>query len=234
MSNTGARQGCAVSWPVPVVRVITAGQAAQLGQIFSAEGDGLIVVGEGCTSGQAGVRALALPVEHLGRLNDSALMDNFLTRMYCHARWRELTAEPLNLSRHQLQRFHQRYKYMLMATHREQYRALGRMVASYPESPAEFAQGYFPQLMGALRQLATRQTHTNVLQHLAGYLKKPLSAADKRQLQGLIHRYRTGLLPLAEPVALLKRHFLRHPHPYITDQAYLYPYPEEIRLRHLF
>ena len=234
MSNTGAQPGSAGSWPVPAVHVITATQAAQLGHTFSAEGDGFLVMGERCASDHAEVHLAAAPVEQLGKLQDPALMDNFLTRVYCHARWRELTAEPLSLSRHQLQLFHQRYKYMLMATDREQYRALGRMVASYPEPPAEFAQRYFPQLIEALRQLATRQTHTNVLQHLAGYLKKPLSAADKRQLQDLVQRYRTGLVPLAEPVALLKRHFLHHPHPYISDQAYLYPYPDEIHLRHLF
>ncbi len=234
MSDGRAEPECAASWPAPVVRIITAGQATQVDQTFAAEVDGLIFVGEGDAYGLVEVHSPAVPVEHLHRLNDPALMDNFLTRLYCRARWRELTAEPANLSRHQLQLFHQRYKYLLMATHREQYQALGRMVASYTEPPAEFAQRYFPQLMEALRQLATRQTHTNVLQHLAGYLKRPLSAADKQQLHEVIQQYHTGLVPLAEPVDLLKGHFLRHPHSYITDQAYLYPYPEEIRLRHLF
>ncbi len=219
---------------MPVVRVVTAGQAVEVGQTLAAESDGLIFVDEGYASDPAGICSPAVPVEYGSSLNDPVLMDNFLTRVYCRARWRALSAEPANLSRHQLQLFHQRYKYMLMATHREQYRALGRMLARYPEPPAEFAQRYFPQLMDALRPIATRQTHANVLQHLAGYLKTPLSAADKQQLQECIQQYRIGLVPLAEPVDLLKGHFSRHPHSYITDQAYLYPYPEEIRLRHLF
>lgn|SRR5690554_5988238 len=134
VSNGRTEPGCAGIWPVPVVRVVTAGQAAEVGQALAAESDGLIFVDEG----------------------------------------------------------------------------------------------------DALRPIATRQTHANVLQHLAGYLKTPLSAADKQQLQECIQQYRIGLVPLAAPVDLLKGHFLRHPHTYISDQAYLYPYPEEIRLRHLF
>lgn len=172
-----------------------------------------------------------VPVEALGHLNDPQALDSFLTRVYCHARWREVWQQ--RLSKTSLQRFHSRYKYLLMASDRQQYQALGRAVAQCPDDVGDFAISYIHQLLKALRSPASRKGHTNVLQHLAGYLKRDLGVAEKRQLHELILTYRAGDLPLEQPIEVLKKHFSTFPHSYIADQAYLQPYPQEIRLRHL-
>jgi uncharacterized protein YbgA (DUF1722 family) len=85
--------------------------------------------------------------------------------------------------------------------------------------------------MEALKKCATRRTHTNVLQHLSGYLKKTLSAADKQEMHHLIGQYRQGIVPLVVPLTLLKHHFRQHPDPYIEQQVYLQPHPENLSLR---
>lgn len=171
----------------------------------------------------------ALPVEEEGRLADPVLLENFISRVYVHAHWQRIQRE--GLTRQRLLAFHQRYKYQLMATHREQYQQLGRAVAESASIPlAEFAPGYFKALMQALQQPATRGSHCNVLQHLAGYLKRDLGTLQKQELQQVITQYRAGEAPLSTAIALLKQHFNQYPDEYIAGQAYLQPHPEELRL----
>lgn len=173
----------------------------------------------------------ALPIEEEARLADPILLENFISRVYVHAHWQRLHRE--GLTRQRLIAFHQRYKYQLMANHREQYQQLGRAVAQSASIPlAQFAPDYFSQLMHALKQPATRGSHCNVLQHLAGYLKRDLSALEKQELQQLITRYRTGEVPLSAPVGLLQRYFSQHPDDYIAGQSYLQPHPEALGLYH--
>jgi uncharacterized protein YbgA (DUF1722 family)/uncharacterized protein YbbK (DUF523 family) len=171
-----------------------------------------------------------LPVEEDGRLNDPVLRENFLTRVYAYAEWQRLLAAGLTCKA--LVDFHSRYKYQLMATDPVQYKALGRLVSTVGKQPLdEFAPDYFSRLMAALKKTASRGTHSNVLQHLSGYLKNDIGSEDKRELQRLIAQYREGVIPLVVPLTLLKHHFRRHPDRYVATQAYLQPHPEDLSLR---
>ncbi|MBD7978897.1 YbgA family protein [Serpens gallinarum] len=170
-----------------------------------------------------------LPVEEDGRLNDPVLRENFITRVFAYAEWQRLLRE--GLSRRALYTFHARYKYQLMATSRTQYQALGRQLANNREPLDVFAPRYFSQLMAALKHTASRGTHTNVLQHLSGYLKHALSHDDKQELRQVIDQYRLGIVPLVVPLTLLKHHLRRHPDDYLAGQAYLQPHPEDLSLR---
>src|SRR5690606_35248233 len=105
-----------------------------------------------------------LPLAQEPSLNDPVLLENFVTRVYAYVRWQQLQQQ--GLTRQALARFHQCYKYQLMATHREQYQALGRALANSSASPLEeFAPVYIRQLMTGLERPATRGSHSNVLQH---------------------------------------------------------------------
>ncbi|WP_217474145.1 YbgA family protein [Stutzerimonas stutzeri] len=171
-----------------------------------------------------------LPIEEDGRLNDPVLRENFLTRIFAYAEWQRLLASGLTCKA--LVEFHSRYKYQLMATDPVQYKALGRLVATVGKQPLEqFAPTYFSQLMVALKKTASRGTHSNVLQHLSGYLKRDLGTQDKQELQRLIDQYREGVVPLVVPMTLLKHHFRRHPDRYVATQVYLQPHPEDLSLR---
>jgi len=85
--------------------------------------------------------------------------------------------------------------------------------------------------MTGLKKCATRGTHSNVLQHISGYLKQVISADDKQEMQTVIGQYRHGIVPLVVPLTLLKHHFRQHPDRYIAQQAYLQPHPENLSLR---
>jgi uncharacterized protein YbgA (DUF1722 family)/uncharacterized protein YbbK (DUF523 family) len=171
-----------------------------------------------------------LPVEESGRLCDPLLRENFVTRVFAYANWQALKKEGLTAKA--IIDFHARYKYCLMAHSPNQYVALGRLLADAgKQDPEDLGQHYFQALMAVLGQLASRKTHTNVLMHLQGYLKKKISPSEKQELADIIERYRIAQVPLIVPMTLLKHHFNNHPDPYIAQQAYLQPYPDELSLR---
>jgi len=171
-----------------------------------------------------------LPVEESGRLCDPTLRENFVTRVFAYANWQELKKTGLTPKR--MIDFHARYKYVLMAHSPAKYVELGRMLADIGNQNIEaLGAQYFADLMTVLTSLASRKTHTNVLMHLQGYLKKKISASEKAELADIIEQYRTAQLPLIVPVTLLKHHFNNHPDPYISQQAYLQPYPDDLSLR---
>jgi uncharacterized protein YbgA (DUF1722 family)/uncharacterized protein YbbK (DUF523 family) len=171
-----------------------------------------------------------LPVEEDGRLNDPVLRENFLTRVFAYSAWQQLLQA--GLTRRGLTEFHSRYKYLLMAHHPVQYKTLGNLLGNMGQiDPKELGPRYFSELMAALKKCATRRTHTNVLQHISGYLKQVISADDKQEVQHVIGQYRHGIVPLVVPLTLLKHHFRQHPDPYIAQQVYLQPHPENLSLR---
>jgi uncharacterized protein YbgA (DUF1722 family)/uncharacterized protein YbbK (DUF523 family) len=171
-----------------------------------------------------------LPVEEDGRLNDPVLRENFITRVLAYSEWQQVLKE--GLSRRALTDFHSRYKYLLMAHNPEQYKALGKLLGNMAQTdPVELGPRYFSELMSALKKCATRRTHSNVLQHISGYLKQAISPEDKQEMQHVIGQYRHGIVPLVVPLTLLKHHFRQHPDPYIAQQVYLQPHPENLSLR---
>lgn len=171
-----------------------------------------------------------LPVEEEGRLNDAGLRDNFITRVYVYARWKALINA--GLSKSGLLEFHTGHKYLVMSHSPARYRELGRMLSDLSRaSLADIADSYITSLMQALSVPATRKRHTNVLQHLLGYMKNTLDSAHRMDLDRTIDAYRRGEYPLVVPIRLLQHHFSMHPRPYIRQQVYLDPHPQELLLR---
>jgi uncharacterized protein YbgA (DUF1722 family)/uncharacterized protein YbbK (DUF523 family) len=172
-----------------------------------------------------------LPVEEEGRLHDLPLRENFIERIFTHARWTRLVEE--NSTPGGLVKFHTAIKMTLLAHSPEHYTQLGRLVAQAGTLPwDELSAQYYTELMNGMTILATRGRHANTLQHLMGFLKNQLSAEDKAELLNLIEDYRNSMVPLIVPITLLKHHLARHPVPdWVQQQTYLHPYPKELMLR---
>ncbi|OLQ95577.1 hypothetical protein BIY21_06300 [Vibrio ponticus] len=172
-----------------------------------------------------------LPVEEDGRLNDPVLKENFVTRVYCLKDFYDsMGGEP---TAGKIVAFHSRYKLTLMAHHPQSYKSLGKLVADVANYDLEeFYQLYRTGLMQAMANRASRKNNTNVLMHIQGYFKRDLNTNEKAELCQVIDDYRQGLLPLLAPMTLLKHHMQRTPNEYLQNQAYLNPYPEELRLRY--
>ena len=171
-----------------------------------------------------------LPVEEEGRLNDARLRDNFITRVFAYRRLaalRESAPGPAAVVE-----FHTAHKYLLLAHNPGAYARLGRLVAEVARPPrAGWLDGYGERFMRALETRATIAKHVNVLQHIMGFFKKQLSAAEKRELAGVIGDYAAGLVPLVVPVTLINHYVARFDVAYVRDQIYLRPHPKELMLR---
>jgi uncharacterized protein YbgA (DUF1722 family)/uncharacterized protein YbbK (DUF523 family) len=171
-----------------------------------------------------------LPVEEEGRLNDPPLRENFITRVFVHARWREGTAD--GWTRASLMRFHERHKFLLMARNQAGMRRLGRLLGDSVRADDldELARAYRQGLTEVLRRAPTRRGHTNVLQHMAGFVSDRLDAADREELRETIERYRLGLVPLIVPITLLRHYVRKQEITYLQGQVYLEPHPHELTL----
>lgn len=165
-----------------------------------------------------------VPVEEDGRLNDIALRENFLTRVFVLHRWRTLCREGLTAAR--LLAFHTDHKYLLLAHAPEVYRRLGQLLADSGRRGIEsLGDEYIHALMPALATPADRGRHANVLQHMLGYFRECMPPRHRAQLGRSIDLYRAGELPLGAPMTLLRHFLAEHPHAYLERQVYLAPHP---------
>jgi uncharacterized protein YbgA (DUF1722 family)/uncharacterized protein YbbK (DUF523 family) len=173
-----------------------------------------------------------LPCEEEGRLGDPELRENFIERVFVYHRWQGLVAS--GLSPRKLVEFHTEHKYQILAHNQSAYRRMGRLVAGAGSAPIDaLGAQYVTELMAALSRRANPRGHTNVLQHLFGYVSSKLDAGDRLEMVEIIDQYRNELVPLVVPLTLLKHHFRRYPNPYLERQHYLSPHPKELMLRNL-
>jgi uncharacterized protein YbgA (DUF1722 family)/uncharacterized protein YbbK (DUF523 family) len=171
-----------------------------------------------------------LPVEEEGRLRDAALRENFVERVFAYRRLRDLFAG--GFRRRAAIAFHTAHKLQLMAHSPQSYAEMGRLVAAVSKlAPGEFRERYAAAFMAALARRATRGRNSNVLQHMAGYLREGLDAAARRELSDLIQDYRRGMVPLVVPLVLIRHHARRFGIDYLLGQVYLDPHPKELMLR---
>lgn len=171
-----------------------------------------------------------LPVEEEGRLEDPALRERFVERVFAYRRLKSLFETRWTLG--ELVRFHTAHKMQLLAHAERDYRALGRLVAGARDhSPASLRDEYSRLFMRALATQATRRRHVNVLQHMTGHLRDHLDGGSRRELADVIDDYRAGLVPLVVPITLIRHHVRRLEVVYLEGQVYLEPHPKELMLR---
>jgi uncharacterized protein YbgA (DUF1722 family)/uncharacterized protein YbbK (DUF523 family) len=171
-----------------------------------------------------------LPVEEEGRLNDPALRENFVERVFAYQRLRALFTG--RWTTHSLVVFHSRHKLQLLSHSRQGYAELGRLVADVVKySRRDVSATYQRVFMATLARLATPGRHSDVLMHAVGHLKRLIQDGDREELLAAIEDHRRGIVPLVVPITLLRHHVRRHDVGYLKDQTYLDPHPRELALR---
>jgi uncharacterized protein YbgA (DUF1722 family)/uncharacterized protein YbbK (DUF523 family) len=170
------------------------------------------------------VRFPHLPVEDEVGLADPRLRENFIERVFAFRRLRDLFGSRWTAG--DLVRFHTTHKLALLAHSTPASVRLGRVVAGAKGADRSSLRArYTTEFMDALKSIATRRRHANVLQHMAGYFRKTLDATSRTELSALIEDYRRGLIPLIVPVTLIRHHVRVHDVPYLASQVYLAPQP---------
>jgi len=186
--------------------------------------------GVGAVAAVIAERRPDLPLEEETGLQDPLRREHFVEQVFARQRW--LTLVQQNPGPGELIAFHAHHKYQLMAHSIAAYTDLGRLLSDFSNTDmrsilASYERGF----TCALAKKATRAGHVNVLQHLSGYLKRVLTAAEKTRLAGAIEHYRQSQTSLQGPMQLLLQHFDLHPDDYIAAQTYLDPYPRALGLR---
>jgi uncharacterized protein YbgA (DUF1722 family)/uncharacterized protein YbbK (DUF523 family) len=170
-----------------------------------------------------------LPVEEEGRLCDPALRQNWVERVFVYDRLQQLWATSWKIS--DLLAFHTAHKLTVLSHAPKFYETLGRLVGQAKGiAKADLRMRYENGLMQALKIIATRGRHTNVLQHMAGYFKKDLDKDSRNELQEQIDDYRNGMVPLIVPLTLIRHYVRRFEIGYLAGQVYLNPHPKELAL----
>jgi uncharacterized protein YbgA (DUF1722 family)/uncharacterized protein YbbK (DUF523 family) len=169
-----------------------------------------------------------LPVEEEGRLNDPALLENFISRVFAVKRWRSLMASGVTISA--LIEFHERHKYWLMAHNQQTVSLLGKTLANAKGKDLNLvASEYLRIFMDTCKKPPSRRNHTNVLYHVMGYFSKALEKIEKVELIETIEKYRLGIVPLILPITALKNTLRKKGQDYLTRQTY-FSFPEELGL----
>jgi uncharacterized protein YbgA (DUF1722 family)/uncharacterized protein YbbK (DUF523 family) len=169
-----------------------------------------------------------LPVEEEGRLNDPRLRENFVSRVFAYHRWSSIE----RMTRGALVAFHAAHKFVLLAHNQDGMRRLGGMIGragDYPSTRA-LADAYWTDFSRVMARTPTRRNHTNVLQHIAGFISDQLDTHDRAELAEAIESYRLELLPLIVPITLLRHYVRKFGPPYLEGQVYLDPHPDELML----
>jgi uncharacterized protein YbbK (DUF523 family)/uncharacterized protein YbgA (DUF1722 family) len=163
-----------------------------------------------------------VPMEDERRLARPAVREHFIERMAAAERWRLFLRRDPRAG--DLQTFHARHKYLLLAHSPAHYAALGQLVASAGKRRlARVVEEYGAGFMAALAMPASRGRHVNVLEHMAGFFKRALAEPEREMLGALIRRYRRGRTRLEVPVALIREHARRLGVTYLEEQVYLAP-----------
>ncbi|HEX9079423.1 MAG TPA: DUF523 and DUF1722 domain-containing protein [Desulfuromonadaceae bacterium] len=171
-----------------------------------------------------------LPLEEEGRLNDPAIRENFIERVFSYRRWLDFLAAGPTPGR--LVDFHTAHKLLMMAHSPAQYRAMGALVAHAGDvRHQELFRSYEELFMRGLALHATPRKNANVLQHIVGYFKRQLTTGEKAELLETITQYREGLIPLVVPITLIRHYVGKYEQPYLRGQVYLDPHPAQLMLR---
>jgi len=183
-------------------------------------------VGRGFFGGAVLDRLPEAAVEDEGRLTNFVLREHFMTKLFALAAFRETARMP---EMKNLVAFHAAHKYLLMAYHQTELRALGRIVANPDHRPvAELFAAYGPRLAKALARPPRPTGIINVLMHTLGYVSDGLGAAEKALFLETLEKYRAGQVPLSVATTLLKSWAVRFDVAYLLDQTFLEPYPEAL------
>jgi len=186
--------------------------------------------GVGIFAGAFMERFPLLPVEDDGRLQDPALRENFIERVFVFRRWKEFQGSGAKIK--DLVSFHTDHKLLILSHSVRHYRTLGSMVAAAKRYQSEKPHSeYIYNLMEGLKLLSTTKKNTNVLHHILGYFKKMISSDEKQELLELIENYYKGLVPLIVPVTLIKHYVRKYDDHYLARQYFLNPHPVELMLR---
>lgn len=170
-----------------------------------------------------------LPMEEEGRLCDAWLRENFVMQLFAYDAFEDFKQDA---TMKDLVDFHQSYKFLLQSKDAKIYRELGYIVGNHEKkSFEETLQAYEMLFKSAISKKSSIGKTRNVLEHMAGFLKKFLNKEEKQMLHEQIDDCVAKIIPLIVPLSTLKLYATKYAVTYLLGQKFLNPYPKELALR---
>jgi uncharacterized protein YbgA (DUF1722 family) len=167
-----------------------------------------------------------IPVEDEGRLRNFHLRENFLTRIYTLADYRENVE---NGDFGDILDYHQKNKLLFLSYSQIYSRKLGRLVSNSSKIPLEDLIPKYREIMMEMMLIdPLPPANVNVLMHAFGHFSKDLNHQEKSFFLESLEKYRQGRIPLLVIQNLLKSWIIRFNNRYLADQTFFEPYPEEL------
>ncbi|MDD3145025.1 MAG: DUF523 and DUF1722 domain-containing protein [Candidatus Gracilibacteria bacterium] len=169
---------------------------------------------------------LNIPKEDEGRLKNFKLREEFLTKIFCLANFREIK-ESKKIS--DLSDFQAKNKYLFMFYSQKKQNELGQLIASYNKTNlSEILNDYHIKLLELFNTETKTGRMINSLTHIFGYFKETCSALEKDFFLETIEVYREGRIPTSSVISILKTLALRDNSEYILKQTIFNPFPKEL------
>jgi uncharacterized protein YbgA (DUF1722 family)/uncharacterized protein YbbK (DUF523 family) len=165
-------------------------------------------------------------IESEARLSNYNIREDFLTKLFTLAEFRDLKARCLMK---ELVRFHAGNKFLLMAYSQKELKTMGQIVANHEKrNPEEVFREYEERLCAAFRHSPTYKANINVIMHAFGYFSKGMSPKERRFFLNSLEEYRREQVPLSVPLGLLRGAIVRFEVDYLAQQTFFEPYPTDL------
>lgn len=169
---------------------------------------------------------LNIPKEDEWRLKNFRLREEFLTKIFCLADFRNIK-DNSNIS--ELFEFQARNKYLFMFYSPKIQKELWQIIASYNKSNIDdIFESYYLKLLELFQTETKIWKMINSLTHIFWYFKDNCSSEEKIFFLETLEVYREWRIPTSSIIFILKTWALRDKKEYILKQTILNPYPKEL------
>jgi len=166
------------------------------------------------------------PIEDEDRLRNHIIKEHFLRRIFTYAAFRQIK---LKNSLNDLITFHTKNKFLLMSYNQNELKNLGNIVANKnKKSITNILEDYESHLRIALSKSPRCTSNINVLEHTFGYFSKHLKPSEKKLFLDSLEQFKNGHIGLSVPIHLMKSWIVRFNQPYLSEQTFFIPYPEDL------
>lgn len=167
-----------------------------------------------------------LPLEDEGRLRNLAIRENFFTKIFTLAGFREITDSG---DFNDLLEFHTQNKFLLLSYNQVNMRKMGRILSNrHKKTLEDLKEDYGKLLLSSLSGSPKISTTVNVLMHSLGFFSQELSSPEKTFFLDSLQKYRAGRIPLLVNLNLIKSWIIRFGEDYLEKQTFFSPYPEDM------